>query len=132
MINHLVQGEHALQVHPERELGHVRLNEGGDGGVAELEDLGHLLLPLLVLLTDVVVHLDKPVGKMSKVRLYSSVYAMSTPVNIAKLSDEAFETKDKSQQCNGCQTSIDSICSRCKENARKKIIVFKFLAENQV
>ena len=63
MINHLVQGEHALQVHPERELGHVGLDEGGDGGVAELEYLGHLLLPLVVLIPNVVVPLDQPVNE---------------------------------------------------------------------
>ena len=67
LIDHLVQCEHALQVHPERELCHVCLDEGGDGGVAELEYLGHLLLPLLILLPNVVVHLDKPVGKITEI-----------------------------------------------------------------
>ena len=66
MINHLVQGEHALQVHPQRELGHVGLHEGSDRGVAELEYLGHLLLPLVVLLPYVVVDLDQPVRRISE------------------------------------------------------------------
>ena len=63
---HLVKCEHAEQVHPQRELGHVGLHEGGDRGVAELEYLGHLLLPLVVLLPYVVVDLDQPVCRISE------------------------------------------------------------------
>lgn len=44
-----IRSEGALKVQAQRQLAQLGLDEGGDSGVAKLEDLMHLLAPLVVL-----------------------------------------------------------------------------------